>query len=237
MRIDKCLANSGVGTRQEVKKILKAGLVRVDGIVVKDGKTQVDPDNVTISVNDEEINYKEFVYFMMNKPQGYISATEDRYLKTVLELVRQEDSHYDLFPAGRLDRDTEGFLLLTNDGQLAHQILSPKKHVPKTYFAQIEGVVTEDDIVKFREGVIIGDDYKTKPAELVILKSDHMSEIELTITEGKFHQVKQMFEAVGKKVAYLKRLSMGALKLDDRLKLGDYRELTEAELTLIQDRG
>lgn len=237
MRIDKCLANSGVGTRQEVKKILKAGLVRVDGIVVKDGKTQVNPDKVAISVNGEEITYKEFVYFMMNKPQGYISATEDRYLKTVLELVRQEDSHYDLFPAGRLDRDTEGFLLLTNDGQLAHQILSPKKHIPKTYFARIDGVVTEDDIVKFREGVIIGDDYKTKPAELVILKSDHMSEIELTITEGKFHQVKQMFEAVGKKVVYLKRLSMGALKLDDRLKLGDYRELTEAELTLIQDRG
>lgn len=236
MRIDKCLANSGVGTRQEVKKILKAGLVSIGDTVVKDGKTQVDPNKVTISVNGEQINYKEFVYFMMNKPQGYISATEDRYLKTVLELVRPEDSHYDLFPAGRLDRDTEGFLLLTNDGQFAHQILSPKKHVPKTYFARIEGVVTEDDVVSFKNGVVIGDGYTTKPAELVILDSGAFSEIELTITEGKFHQVKQMFEAVGKKVVYLKRIAMGALELDESLELGDYRELTVGELELIRGR-
>ncbi|MDF2557119.1 MAG: rRNA pseudouridine synthase [Bacillales bacterium] len=235
MRLDKLLANSGFGTRTEVKKLLKSGLVYVDGKMYKDGSIHVDPEKSNVIVAGESLVYKEFVYIMMNKPQGYISATEDQYLKTVLDLLAPEDIAKGLFPAGRLDRDTEGFLLLTNDGQLAHQLLSPKKHVPKTYFARIDGEVTEEDIEKFKNGVILEDDYETKPADLVILKSGVVSEIELTITEGKFHQVKRMFEAVDKKVLFLKRLSMGKLKLDDSLQLGEYRELTDSELNLIQN--
>lgn len=235
MRIDKLLANSGFGTRTEVKKLLKSGVVLVDGKLIKDASIHVDPEKSKVSVAGEDVVYKEFVYFMMNKPQGYISATEDQYLKTVLDLLAPEDIAKGIFPAGRLDRDTEGFLLLTNDGQLAHQLLSPKKHVPKTYFARIDGVVTEEDVEKFKIGVTLEDGYETKPAHLVILKSGLESEIELTITEGKFHQVKRMFEAVDKKVLFLKRLSMGKLNLDESLQLGEYRELTEGELNLIQN--
>ena len=235
MRIDKLLANSGFGTRTEVKKLLKSGVIIVDGKMIKDGSSHVDPVSSTVSVAGEDIVYKEFVYYMMNKPQGYISATEDRYLKTVLDLLAPEDIAKGLFPAGRLDRDTEGFLLLTNDGQLAHQLLSPKKHVPKTYFARIDGEVTPDDIETFKLGVTLEDGYETKPADLVILMSGQESEIRLTITEGKFHQVKRMFEAVGKKVVFLKRVSMGRLQLDSSLNLGEYRELTENEIHLIQN--
>ncbi|MDF2535728.1 MAG: pseudouridine synthase [Bacillales bacterium] len=234
MRIDKLLANSGFGTRTEVKKLLKSGVVLVDGKVIKDGSGHVDPESSSVSVAGADLIYKEFVYYMMNKPQGYISATEDKYLKTVLDLLASEDIAKGLFPAGRLDRDTEGFLLLTNDGQLAHQLLSPKKHVPKTYFARIDGEVTPDDIEIFKLGVTLEDGYETKPADLIILKSGLESEIKLTITEGKFHQVKRMFEAVGKKVVFLKRISMGGLQLDSSLKLGEYRELTEKEIHLIQ---
>jgi 16S rRNA pseudouridine516 synthase len=235
MRIDKLLANSGFGTRTEVKKLLKSGVVLVDGKMIKDGSGHVDPESSSVSVAGEDLVYKEFVYYMMNKPQGYISATEDKYLKTVLDLLAPEDIAKGLFPAGRLDRDTEGFLLLTNDGQLAHQLLSPKKHVPKTYFACIDGEVTADDIETFKLGVTLEDGYETKPADLVILKSGLESEIRMTISEGKFHQVKRMFEAVGKKVVFLKRISMGKLQLDVSLKLGEYRELTENEIHLIQN--
>lgn len=235
MRLDKLMANSGFGTRTEVKKLLKSGVVCVDGKTLKDGSAHVDPEKCNVTVSGEVLVFKEFVYYMMNKPQGYISATEDQYLKTVLDLLKPEDVAKGLFPAGRLDRDTEGMLLLTNDGLLAHQLLSPKKHVPKTYFAEIDGVVTEIDVEKFKLGVTLEDGYETKPAELVVLKSGQVSEIELTITEGKFHQVKRMFEAVDKKVVFLKRLSMGNLKLDETLKLGEYRELTERDLNLIQN--
>ncbi|MES5265759.1 pseudouridine synthase [Priestia megaterium] len=234
MRLDKLLSTIGYGSRKEVKGLLKTGAVKVDGSTVKDAKVHVNPDEQEITVHGEAVSYREFVYFMLHKPQGVISATEDSLHETVLDLLELDDAVYDPFPVGRLDKDTEGLLLLTNDGQLAHQLLSPKKHVPKTYFAKINAPVTEEDAEAFRQGVTLDDGYVTKSAELKILTSGVESEIELTIVEGKFHQVKRMFEARGKKVTYLKRLSMGALLLDESLDLGEYRELTEEELALLQ---
>ena len=230
MRIDKMLANLGYGSRKDVKKLLKDGAVTVNDVKVKDPKHQVNPEQDAVIINGEKVEYKEFIYLMMNKPPGVISATEDSQFETVVDLLEMEDLVFSPFPVGRLDKDTEGLLLLTNDGQLAHRLLSPKKHVPKTYFAVIDSEVTADDIVAFKKGVILDDGYETKPGELEILKSGITSDIELTITEGKFHQVKRMFEAVGKRVIYLKRLSMDPLELDETLELGEYRELTDEEL-------
>jgi 16S rRNA pseudouridine516 synthase len=235
MRIDKMLANLGFGSRKEVKKILKDGAVKINDEIVKDAKQHVDPETDTVTLHGEIIEYKEFIYLMMNKPQGVISATEDYQEKTVVDLLEMEDAVYAPFPVGRLDKDTEGLLLLTNDGQLSHRLLSPKKHVPKTYFAVIDQEVTEDDVAAFKNGVTLDDGYETKPGELKILKSGIHSDIELTITEGKFHQVKRMFEAVGKRVVYLKRISMGPLQLDESLELGEYRELTDEEIKSLME--
>ena len=235
MRIDKMLANLGYGSRKEVKQLLKSGAVKVDDVVVKDAKQHIDTNNQTVTLNGEVIEYREYIYLMMNKPQGVLSATEDSVSETVIDLLELGDQVYEPFPVGRLDKDTEGLLLITNDGQLAHKLLSPKKHVPKTYFAVIDGEVTEEDVEAFAEGVTLDDGYETKPGELKIVKSGIRSDIELTITEGKFHQVKRMFEAVGKKVVYLKRISMGPLPLDETLELGEYRELTDEEVELLKD--
>jgi 16S rRNA pseudouridine516 synthase len=235
VRIDKMLANLGFGSRKEVKQLLKSGAVKVDDVVVKDAKQHVDTNKQTVTLNGEVVEYKEFIYLMMNKPPGVLSATEDQSTETVIDLLELEDQVYEPFPVGRLDKDTEGLLLITNDGQLAHRLLSPKKHVPKTYFAVIEGEVTEQDIKAFAAGVTLDDGYETKPGELHILKSGFRSDIELTITEGKFHQVKRMFQAVGKRVVYLKRISMGPLPLDETLVLGEYRELTEEEVELLKE--
>ncbi|MDN4526553.1 pseudouridine synthase [Fictibacillus fluitans] len=235
MRIDKLLANMGFGSRKEVKQLLKSGAVNVDETVVKDSKTKVDPNGQKVTVHGEEVIYQETIYLMMNKPPGVISATEDRAQETVIDLLEEKDRVLSPFPVGRLDKDTEGLLILTNDGQLSHSLLSPKKHVPKTYFAKIDGFVTEEDAEAFKQGVTLEDGYLTKPGELVILHSGENSEIQLTITEGKFHQVKRMFEAVGKKVTYLQRIRMGNLDLDEELKLGEYRVLTEDELDRLQD--
>ncbi|WP_143023152.1 pseudouridine synthase [Romboutsia timonensis] len=236
MRVDKLLSNVGVASRAELKKYCKQGLISVNGKVINNPGVQVDSENDDVRFNGEKIVYREFVYIMLNKPDGYISATFDKYDPIVLDLIDQSYLVFEPFPVGRLDKDTEGLLVLTNDGQLAHRVLSPKKHVPKTYYAKIQGKVTEEDILAFEKGVILDDGYETMPSQLKILKSDDMSEIELTIHEGKFHQVKRMFESVGKKVVYLKRLSMGKLKLDESLKLGEYRELTEEEVKLIEER-
>lgn len=229
------LANLGYGSRKEVKKLLKDGAVTVNEKVVKDAKEQVNPDSDTVTLYGEVIEYKEFIYLMMNKPPGVISATEDGIEKTVIDLLQPEDAVFAPFPVGRLDKDTEGLLLITNDGQLAHRLLSPKKHVPKTYFAVIDQEVSEEDVIAFRSGVALDDGYVTKPGELNILKSGIHSDIELTITEGKFHQVKRMFEAVGKRVIYLQRISMGPLQLDEDLELGEYRELTEEEINRLKE--
>lgn len=235
MRLDKYLGNMGCGTRKELKTFIRKGWAKVNGAVEKDPGAHVDPDTDCIEFRGERIGYKPLVYLMLHKPDGYVSATEDNRDKTVLDLV-QDYGHYDLFPVGRLDKDTEGLLILTNDGKMAHNLLAPKKHVPKTYYAVVDGRVTETDAGAFAEGVVLDDGYKTMPAELRILRSGMHSEIELTIMEGKFHQVKRMFEAVGKKVTYLKRIQMGQLKLDPNLKKGEYRELRDEELIMLQDR-
>ncbi len=234
-RLDKILAHMGYGTRSEIKKLAKAKRVRVNGTIVKDSGTHVDPHRDRIDVDGETVVYRDFIYLMMNKPQGVVSATEDARDRTVLDLLGDAERHFRPFPVGRLDKDTEGLLLLTNDGMLAHQLLSPRKHVPKTYYAEVEGTVDENDEAAFRRGVVLDDGYETLPAKLVVLDVDHkeetpVSRIELTITEGKFHQVKRMFAAVGKKVTYLKRIAMGPLQLDERLVPGKYRELTAEEL-------
>lgn len=235
-RVDKVLSNLGYGSRTEIKKFCKQGIIQVNGKTVSNPGQQVDTDIDEIVINGEKINYREFIYLMMNKPDGYISATFDKHDPIVLDLIDDEYLVFEPFPVGRLDKDTEGLLVLTNDGQLAHRVLSPKKHVPKKYYAKIDGRVTEEDIEAFKEGVVLDDGYKTMPAELEILKSDDESEIELVIHEGKFHQVKRMFESVGKKVTYLKRLSMGGLILDESLEIGEYRELSDEEVALIEKR-
>lgn len=236
LRIDKILSNVGYGSRAEIKKYCKYGIIFVNGQVVNNPGLQVDPENDEIIFDGEKVNYREFVYIMLNKPGGYISATYDKFDPIVLDLIDPSYLVFEPFPVGRLDKDTEGLLVLTNDGQLSHRVLSPKKHVPKTYYAKVEGVVTNDDILEFEKGVVLDDGYKTMPSQLKILKSDEISEIELTIHEGKFHQVKRMFESVGKKVVYLKRLSMGNLKLDESLALGAYRELTIDEIKQMEER-
>ncbi|MBU8905264.1 pseudouridine synthase [Desertibacillus haloalkaliphilus] len=234
MRVDKLLANMGYGTRKEVKKLLKGGGVHLDGQPIKDGKVQVNTDEQEVTVHGEIVEYKPYVYLMMNKPKGVISATEDIEHHTVVDLLELEDAVYNPFPVGRLDKDTVGFVLLTNDGKLSHELLSPKKHVPKTYVAKVRGTVTADDVSQFKEGVELDDGYITKPAELIIHEAGEYSQIELTISEGKFHQVKRMFEAVGKKVVELKRISIGPLALDESLEEGEYRELTDEEVDLLQ---
>lgn len=234
LRLDKYLSNAGCGTRTEVKQMLKKGLVTVNGVPASKPELKVDPDKDEIVCRGNSICFQQYRYFMLHKPAGYLSATEDRHQPVVLDLIKEVKKE-ELFPVGRLDIDTEGLLLLTNDGALAHELLSPKKHVDKTYFAKIAGQVTEEDCEKFREGLDIGEKKPTMPAKLVVKRvyqeeQQVYSEIEVTIQEGKFHQVKRMFEAVGKKVVYLKRLSMGNLRLDDTLQPGIYRSLTEEEI-------
>ena len=236
LRVDKILSNLGYGSRAELKIYCKKGLVKVNDKVISNPGTQVDTDTDKIEFNNEVVKYREFVYIMMNKPDGYLSATFDKRDPIVLDLIDPSYLAFEPFPVGRLDKDTEGLLVLTNDGQLAHRVLSPKKHVPKTYYAKVEGIVTDEDVKAFEQGVTLDDGYETMPSQLKILVSGEISEIELTIHEGKFHQVKRMFESVDKKVVYLKRLSMGKLKLDETLNLGEYRELTDEEVKLIEER-
>jgi 16S rRNA pseudouridine516 synthase len=234
MRLDKLLANMGHGSRKDVKTLVKKKRVTVNDSLVKDSGMKIVPEKDIVMVDGALVEYKPFIYLMMNKPPGFISATEDRHDKTVVDILTPEHQHYKPFPVGRLDKDTEGLLLLTNDGQLAHQLLSPKKDVEKTYYARISGIVTDKDVEAFAGGLTLDDGYETKPAKLRIISSGERSEIEVVITEGKFHQVKRMFEAVGKKVAYLKRLNMGELTLDESLGLGEYRELNAEELNYCQ---
>lgn len=233
MRLDKFLANAGVGSRKDVKALLKKRYVTVNGEIIKDGTMHVDENTDNIKVNETAIHYQKYVYIMMHKPPGVISATEDRREKTVIDLLPSDIKRFRPFPVGRLDKDTEGLLLITNNGELAHQLLSPKKQVDKTYYAKVKGVVTEEDCNYFARGVRLNDGYITKPALLRIIQQGDVSEVEIVISEGKFHQVKRMFLAVGKKVIYLKRTKMGKLSLDSQLNLGEYRELSKDELELL----
>lgn len=229
IRLDKYLADMGVGTRQEVKKYIRQGRVCVDGQVCKRPELKVETDTQKVTFDGKKLGYVAYEYYMLYKPAGYVSATEDKKERTVMELIK-EKKRKDLFPAGRLDKDTEGLLLITNDGELAHRLLSPKKHVDKVYYAKVQGIVDEKDVQIFAQGMEIGEGERAKPSDLRILSSGQVSKIELTIQEGKYHQVKRMFEAVGKKVLYLKRLSMGSLTLDPNLQPGEYRKLTNEEL-------
>ena len=234
-RLDKVLANLGYGTRKELKKIVRNGIVEVNGVVAKDSGMQVDPEKDKIVVNGEEIYYRKFIYLMMNKPDGVISATYDNRDETVIDLLEVEHQVFEPFPVGRLDKDTVGLLLLTNDGELNHRLIAPKWKVDKVYFAKIDKKVTELDIKAFQKGITLDDGYVCKEAKLEIQSaSEEGSEVFVTIQEGKFHQVKRMFEAVGKKVVYLKRVEFGTLKLDEDLEEGEYRELTEEEIAILK---
>ena len=230
MRLDRMLANMGYGSRKDVKQILKKKRVRVNEKVVRNGSEQIDPESDNVTVDQDQVVYREFIYLMLHKPPGYISATDDDRYKTVIDLIPTEYHIFRPFPVGRLDKDTEGLLLITNDGRLAHDLVSPKKDIEKIYYVKVRGRVTDSDQKKFEKGIVLEDGYQTKPAKLNITKSDDISEVEVTITEGKYHQVKRMFEAIGNKVIYLKRLQMGPLRLDPLLALGSVRELTKEEL-------
>ena len=232
MRLDKFLSGMGAGTRTEIKKAVKAGLVTVDGAVAKDPGMQVSEDSA-VTFRGEPVVYEEFVYYMMNKPAGVISASDDSREETVVDLIA-EQKRKDLFPAGRLDRDTEGLLLITNDGGLAHRILSPKHHVDKKYYAVVSGAVTDEDVQAFEDGLVLTDGLECLPAKLEILRAGATSEVEVVIQEGKFHQIKRMFAARGMEVLYLKRLTMGPLILDDTLEPGEYRRLTDEELQALK---
>ena len=228
IRLDKFLADMGYGTRSEVKKEIARGNVRVNGLPARKPETKIDTEKDKVMYIDQPAVYEKYEYYMLNKPAGVISAATDKKEKTVLDLIG-EKQRKDLFPVGRLDRDTEGLLLITNDGELAHRLLSPKKHVDKVYYVRVQGKLSQEDIRRLAEGIDIGEEKLTLPAQLVILKSGQVSEAEITIQEGKFHQVKRMFHALGKEVVYLKRLRMGILVLDENLKPGEYRKLTEEE--------
>ena len=235
MRLDKYLSDMGAGTRSELKKeIRKSGAV-VDGTVVKDPGFSVSESSAVV-FRGSEVAYEEYVYYMLNKPAGIISASEDDREETVVDLI-SEPKRRDLFPVGRLDRDTEGLLLITNDGALSHRLLSPKHHVDKVYFVRVSGTLTENDAGLFRDGLVLTDGLECLPADLEILSvsdDDYVSEAEITIREGKFHQVKRMFASIGSEVIYLKRLSMGPISLDPDLAPGEYRRLTTEELTALE---
>ena len=232
MRLDKFLVACAVGSRTEVKNLLKAGRVTVNGKKEKSAKLQIDEERDQIRFDGQVLEYEEFVYYMMNKPQGVISATEDPKHRTVLDLLDDYARAKEVFPVGRLDIDTHGLLLLTNDGQLAHALLSPKRHVDKTYLAQVEGIMTQEDVDTFAKGIPLRD-FTCQPAKLEILSVDSdkdESQVRVTIAEGKFHQVKRMVVYCGKEVVDLQRLTMGTLILDEKLKRGEWRRLTKEEL-------
>ena len=232
-RLDKILADSGLGTRSSVRDLIKSGKIKVNDVTQKDPGKKVDTDKDRITCGGEDISYSEMVYYMLNKPAGVITATEDKNQKTVLDLITDKKRR-DLFPVGRLDKDTVGLLIITNDGALSHRLLAPGKHVAKKYLVRVDGVITEEISSAICSGVDIGDDKPTAPAELENVRQVEADgivyEAEITITEGRYHQIKRMFEAFGLNVIYLKRLSMGSLTLDPKLEEGEWRYLTDEEL-------
>ncbi|WP_156285979.1 pseudouridine synthase [Oceanivirga salmonicida] len=233
MRLDKFLANSGIGTRSNVRNLIKSKKVKVNGNTVSEISFSINENNDIITVSDKKVEYKPYIYIMLNKPSGYISATEDKKYKVVTELLNSNYSTYNLFPLGRLDIDTVGLLILTNDGKLSHELLSPKKHIPKTYYVETKNIIDDIQIKKLEIGVDIGDYITKSDAKLEILtdKTCH-----LTITEGKFHQIKKMFLAVGNEVIFLKRVKMNKLELDNTLDYGEYRELSVKELESLKGK-
>lgn len=230
MRLDKFLAEVGLGSRKEVKQLIKKGQISVNQKIEKSDKKQIDPEKDQVDYQGEILHYQEFYYYLLHKPAGVVSATEDKHDQTVMDLFSPTDYRSDLFPVGRLDKDTEGLLLITNDGKLAHDLLSPKKHVEKEYFAEVQGVMTAEDQQRFVDGFLL-DGERALPAELLIDEvTENKSKVRIILHEGKFHQVKRMVKACGKEVTYLKRIRMGKLLLTKELVKGAYRSLTEDEL-------
>lgn len=230
MRLDKFLAHANYGTRREVKKIIRSGWVSVNDQIVKNDDFKIDENKDIISVDNEQVIYQQFYYIMLNKPNGYVSATIDDRYPTVIDLI-YEDYALDLFPVGRLDLDTEGLLLLTNDGSLSHELLSPKKHVDKEYYVELEKDFNDQDIKTLEAGVAINDQEVCKEAKVKRIDNNKMM---LIIQEGKYHQVKRMMHAIDNEVTYLKRVRMGSLKLDETLPLGEYRALNEEEIKMLK---
>ena len=235
MRLDKFLASFSDYSRKEIKAVLKEKRVTVGGSVLTDPSAHINPETDIITLDGEPLIYKPYVYFMMNKPSGVITATEDKRSRTVMEFVPQEFLRYEPFPVGRLDKDTEGLLIFTNDGQLAHRLLSPNKKIPKVYLATAEREISEKDIKAFRKGIYIEEDgYTTLPGDLKVISEGENPVCEVTIYEGKFHQVKRMFEKCGNRVLYLKRIIFAGVALDAGLEAGQVRELTEKEETVLR---
>lgn len=232
IRIDKYLADMGLGSRAEMKSAMKKGQVTVDGVIIKKPETKVVPGENTILFNGQAVDYVKYIYYVLHKPAGCVTATEDNLHKTVMDYI-EDDRRTELFPVGRLDIDTEGLLLITNDGELAHQLLSPKKHVSKVYYVELADPLKETDVKAFAAGLDIGDDKPALPAKLKIL-DERSAEVE--IVEGRFHQVKRMFKAVDNEVIYLRRIQMGTLRLEDDLRPGEYRKLTDDELEQLKNR-
>ena len=231
-RVDKILAGTGRWSRREVKELIRAGRVAVGGAAVRSPDEKYDRDGLDLRVDGEPVSGEKYVYLMLHKPAGLVSATEDPRQPTVLELLPPHLRRVGLFPAGRLDKDTEGLLLLTNDGGLAHRLLSPKKHVDKTYFVRVEGVLDEEDCAAFASGMVLGDGLECLPAGLERLEAP--DEAIVTLREGKYHQIKRMLASRGKPVRYLKRLTMGPLQLDSGLQKGAWRPLTAEEMDLLE---
>ncbi|MEY8445695.1 pseudouridine synthase [Enterococcus ratti] len=233
MRLDKFLADVGIGSRKEVKKLIKSGKIKVNNQSIKSDKFQVREWTDEVIYENERLVYQKDFYYVLNKPAGVVSATQDNHQQTVLDLFDEEAYRRDLFPVGRLDKDTEGLLVITNDGKLAHQLLSPKNHVEKEYFAKVKGIMTQEDVLAFSKGIIIDGEEKTRPAQLLVESVDLVNDVSivrLILHEGKFHQVKRMVKAVGKEVSYLKRVRMGNFLLPKDLTLGSYRQMTEKEV-------
>lgn len=234
MRLDRFISNNTIYSRTEAKKIIKKGVI-INGNLVKDVAYNIDEDRDIVEFNNEVISYKKNIYIMLNKPAGYVTATEDTFNKTVLDLILEKDKILSPFPVGRLDKDTEGLIFITNDGELAHNLLAPNKNINKKYYVKVDGLLNNDIVNIFKEGVVIDNDYKCKSAELEILSNSVNESIAyITITEGKFHQIKKMMRAVNLNVIYLKRMSIGTLILDEKLGLGKYRYLLEEEINSLK---
>lgn len=232
-RLDKLLSSTGCWSRREVKELIRQGRVRLNGRLAARPEEKCDPERAELCVDGQAVDCAPFVYLMLHKPRGILSATEDREQGTVLDLLPERLKRRGLFPVGRLDKDTEGLLLLTDDGELAHRLLSPRYHVDKVYYARTEGTVTLEDVAALAEGLLLGDGLRCLPAKLEIL--DEEGGCLVTLQEGKYHQVKRMLASRGKPVRYLKRLSMGPLKLDAELAPGEWRALTPQEVDVLRE--
>lgn len=234
-RLDNLLVNSGFGSRREVQKIIRQKKVRVNGEIVNRPSVHIDVLKDEIYVLEQRVEYKDFVYLMLNKPAGFVSATHDKFDRTVLELIDDSDKVLEPYPIGRLDKDTVGLLIISNDGDMCHRVLSPKRHVEKKYFVKVDICLKNSHIEIFNNGVVLDDGYKCKPVELEILSSTpEGSECNLTLTEGKFHQIKRMFNAIGSNVLYLKRFKFCDIELDEGLGEGEYRHLTDEEINILK---